>query len=489
MDEPTPWSFYGREREVAALRDLVRRERWFFVRVTGRRRIGKTALVREAVRSAGRDRVAFLQIDDGEPAGVVATARRHLTLSGVSDDMLPTDLQTLAGRLADLAALGWVVVLDEFQYFHKKSLFPFNSMLQAEVDRFRLGERRARGGLILLGSLHTEMMALLEDRRAPLFGRVSGGIELGHLDAPAIMAIRDAHADRDPHRLLFLWGLFQGVPKYWQDAWELGVLGSARRHVLRALFFDGVAPLREEGRTWLLDELHGRYDLFLRYIAEHPGCSRADIVAHANQVKGYGDGQPGFYLQALEERFRLVERGRAAFATPNSRLGRYVISDNFLQSWLGALSDPLALMGIRPTDDLVAVADEKLATAEGPVLEHLAAWLYEERSRLGLGDFPLSAPVTGWWDRTGAEVDLVAQDAEGRRLRVGSCKRSADKLVTDLPRFDAHVGRLRERHPELANWTIERVAIAPELSATHRKAIVRLGYVPQDLHDLTAGLS
>jgi AAA+ ATPase superfamily predicted ATPase len=489
MGDAANWLFYGRAHEVEALRALLGRDRWFFVRVTGRRRIGKTALVRQALRGSGRERVALLQIDDGEPAGVVATARRQLELSGVPEAMLPTDLQTLAGRLADLAADGWVIVLDEFQYFQKKSLYPFNSMLQFEVDRFRLGERQARGGMVLLGSLHTEMMALLEDRRAPLFGRLSGGIELGHLDAPAVLQICARHADRDPRRLLFLWGLFQGVPKYWQDAHELGVLGSGRRDVLRALFFDGTAPLREEGRTWLLEELRGRYDLFLHYVAEHPGSSHADIVAHADQMKGYGDGQPGFYLRALEERFALIERRRPAFTDRNSRFGRYSVSDNFLQAWLSALADPLALSGLRPTSDLVAVADDRLTNTEGPVLERLASWLYEERSRLGVGDFPLSARVTGWWDRKGAEVDLVAQDASSRRLRVASCKRSADKLVADLGHFETHVDAMQRRLPDLAGWAIERVAIAPTLSQKHRAAITRAGYLPQDLNDLTAGLT
>ena len=60
-------------------------------------------------------------------------------------------------------------------------------MLQDDVDRLRMGERPALGGMVLLGSLHTEMMALLEDRRAPLFGRLSSGFDLGHLDAPAIL--------------------------------------------------------------------------------------------------------------------------------------------------------------------------------------------------------------------------------------------------------------------------------------------------------------
>lgn len=488
MSDVSTWSFYGRESEIQSLAEVFRRGRWFFVRVSGRRRIGKTALVRQAARAAGCERVAYLQIDDGEPAGVVATARRHLALSGVADDLLPTDLNTLAARLADLAAAGWVVVLDEFQYFAKKSLFPFNSMLQYEVDRFRLGERQASGGIVLLGSLHTEMMALLEDRRAPLFGRLSGGFHLTHLDAPAILQILDHHADRDPHRLLFLWGLFQGVPKYWQDAWEMGVLKAHRTEVLRALFFEGPAPLREEGRAWLLEELRGRYDLFLRYVAERPGCSHADIVAHADQVKGHGDGQPGFYLRVLEERFGLIERRRPAFAPAKDRQGRYALSDNFLQAWLNALADPLALVGMRPAADLVAVADARLANLEGWVLEHLSAWLYQERSRLGVGDFPLSAPVSGWWDRVGAEVDLVAQDEPGKRIRLGTCKRSADKLVADLPRFDAHVDRLLDRHRELGGWSVEKVAIAPSLSPEHRRACARAGYLAQDLGDLCEGV-
>ena len=488
MKPQNDWTFYGRQQEVAALRDLFLRDRWFFIRVTGRRRIGKTALVRQALQAAGRDRVAYLQIDDNEPAGVVATARRHLALSGVPEAMLPTDLQSLAARLADLAAEGYVVVLDEFQYFQKKSLYPFNSMLQFEVDRFRLGERPAKGGMVLLGSLHTEMMALLEDRRAPLFGRLSGGISLGHLDAQALLQICDRHTDRDPHRLLFLWGLFQGVPKYWQDAWELGVLGASRREVLRALFFEGPAPLREEGRAWLLEELRGRYDLFLRYVAEHPGCTHADIVAHADTVKGYGDGQPGFYLKALEDRFALIHRRQPAFAKPGARHGRYTIADGFLQAWLGALADPISLAGIRPTAHLVAVADERLATVEGTALERLVAWLYQERSRLGIGDLALTAPIAGWWDRVGAEIDLVAQDAQSRRLRLGSCKRSPEKLIADLPRFEGHITRLLTRHPELAGWTLEKVAIAPALSFEHRTAIERQGWRAQDLTDLVEGL-
>lgn len=485
--DSSSWDFYGRDSELQALCKVLDADRWFFVRVGGRRRIGKTSLVREALRRSGRDRVAYLQVDDADPAAVVATARRHLSLCGVPDGMLPVDLVSLAATLADLAAAGWVVVLDEFQWFSRKSLYPFNGMLQFEVDRFLTDRRAASGGMIVLGSIQTEMVALLDDRRAPLYGRLSGSINLGHLDARSVVRILSAHADLDPKRLLFLWGLFQGVPKYWRDAWAQGVLTAPRTEVLKSLFFDPPAPLQDEGRYWLVEELRGRYDLFLRYIAEHPGASNADIVAHAAQVKGYGDAQPGFYLGALEQRFQLIRRRTAALAARTGRNGRYEISDNFLRSWLAALADPVALQGMRPTNELVAIADERLATAEGASFEGLVAWLFEERSRLGVGEFALTAPAEPWWDRVGAEIDVVVC-AEPRRVMLCSCKRSATKLVADLPQFERHIGRFLERHPELRQHAIVRSAIAPDLTQGQRRSVRDAGYVPLDLTDLLRGL-
>lgn len=39
------WRFYGRSTELDALTAILNRRRWFFAKITGRRRIGKTTLV------------------------------------------------------------------------------------------------------------------------------------------------------------------------------------------------------------------------------------------------------------------------------------------------------------------------------------------------------------------------------------------------------------------------------------------------------------
>jgi AAA+ ATPase superfamily predicted ATPase len=480
-----PWQFYGREPELDALVARFTERRFFFLRVTGRRRIGKTTLVTEALHRAARGRVAYIYVPDADPAGVVLGARDHLRRSGVEGADF-TDLFGLAATIGGLIRDGWVVVLDEFQAFARKALYPFNSALQFEVDRLRSpGAEPVTGGLVVLGSIQTEMEALLAGHRAPLFGRTTDVLHLDHLAPSTTAHILARHGRLDGDRLLLFWTLLQGIPKYWRDAYEVDALMAPRREALRRLFFTSTAPLAADGGSWLLEELRGRYDPLLRYLARHPGASRADLSAHIAQTAGHASTQVGAWLAALDERFKLVQRRSPALSHDKSRDGRYHIVDNFLIAWLGALAGPVAFLGVKPEHALIDEADERLATLEGPALERLAAALYAERSRAGVGDFPLSAPAAGWWDRTGAEVDLVAQDADGRRLRLGSCKRSPDKLIADLPRFDGHIARLLAKHPELEGWSVEKVAIAPALTPNHRRAIERAGYLPQDLHDLT----
>jgi hypothetical protein len=44
------WNFYGRTEHLAELRRTIAAGRWFFCRIEGRRRIGKTSLLGELAR-------------------------------------------------------------------------------------------------------------------------------------------------------------------------------------------------------------------------------------------------------------------------------------------------------------------------------------------------------------------------------------------------------------------------------------------------------
>jgi hypothetical protein len=487
MAQSKPWSFYGRRSELLQMQQVLERNRWFFLQISGRRRIGKTTLIQQALQAAGIEKTLYIQIPDSDPTGVVAACNEYLSTFGIKDRVRSLgDLAELIGRLAEA---GYVIALDEFQYFNRKRLFDFCSLLQAVVDRLAAKADSVPGGLIVLGSLHAEMTALLEDRAAPLFNRTTDSLELGHLDISSILEILEAHADTEPERLLFLWSLFEGVPKFYRDAYEQGVLAADRQEVLRRLFFSSSSPLRNEADNWFLRELRGRYDMLLQYLAQHPGCTNANIEAAMAEVSAPGDvKQVGGYLKILSERYQMIERRLPIFAAARARSGRYYIRDNFLRAWLSALQQPVSAVAFRPLEKLLNQADERLMQVEGYALEDMVGKLYEERSRRGIGDFPLTERIQGFWDRSDVEIDLVAICGDEQRIRFGTCKRNENKLLASIESLKLAAERFLNAQPRFRSWQVEYVAIAPRINADLFQQLERLGVIPQDLIALTEDL-
>lgn len=485
------WRFYGRREQLVDLERILARRRWFFAKVTGRRRIGKTTLIQQAMQELGsRQPVFYVQIPDSESAGVLSAVNDALETFQVPADQhpRPNDLLQLAKLLEAMAEQGYIVVLDEFQYFNRKGYEEFCSYLQAGVDRLAAKAEHVPGGLIVLGSIHTEMVALLEDRTAPLYNRVTDTIELTHLDIGSVMSILRDHADPSPERLLFLWNLFEGVPKFYRDCFEQEVLAADRKDLLRRIFFESSSPLRSEADNWFLRELRGRYDVVLKFVARNPGRMHNELVQAIRQASGNPDTQIGGYLKVLIERFRLIERKLPVFAKPEAKRSRYYVTDNFLRSWLAALANPVSAIAFRPLGDLIDEADQKLADAEGSALEKLAGQLYEERGRRGLGDFPITDRVKGFWDKANNEIDLVAINKATKTIRFGSCKRSSRRLLADVNNFKLHVERFLQTMPKYQSWTRQYVGISPVLNGDQRAILIGHDIIPQDLNDLTHGL-
>ncbi|MEZ6097355.1 MAG: ATP-binding protein [Pirellulaceae bacterium] len=486
------WKFYGRRQQLADLERMLDRKRWFFAKVTGRRRIGKTTLIQQAMVELGsKQPVFYVQIPDSEPVGVLSAMNDALETFQVPLDRYPrpNELLQLAKMLEAMAEGGYVIILDEFQYFNRKGYEEFCSYLQASVDRLAAKADQVRGGLIVLGSIHTEMVALLEDRAAPLYNRVTDTISLTHLDISSVLSILQDHAEPTPERLLFLWNLFEGVPKFYRDCYEQDMLGAERKTLLRRIFFESSSPLRSEAENWFLRELRGRYDVVLKFVARNPGRMHKELVQAIREASGKADTQVGGYLKVLIERFGLIERQLPVFAKPEAKRGRYYVTDNFLRSWLAALANPVSAIAFRPLEELIEEADQRLADVEGSSLEKLAGQLYEERSRKGIGDFPITHRVQGFWNKAGTEIDLVAFNETTQTIHFGSCKRSPTKLMSDVNNFKQHVERFLKAMPKYAAWNKTFVGISPALNTEQRVFLTRHDILPQDLNDLTQGLS
>jgi AAA+ ATPase superfamily predicted ATPase len=484
------WDFYGRREQLDQLSEILARGRWFFIKVTGRRRIGKTTLIHQALEASGNDQVFYLQIPDSAPAGVLSAFQDAFETFAMDTEQfpLPRSLGEMAATVGALARSGYVVVLDEFQYFHRERLNSFCSLLQHQVDELARDSANVPGGLLVLGSIHTELTSLLEDRDAPLYGRTTHEIALDHLDIQTVVEILQTHEVLSAKRLLFLWGLFEGVPKFYRDCYEEDLLRASRSELLEGIFFKSSSPLRSEAENWFLKELRGRYDVILKFLARSQGARHAEIVDYVRQVSRDTKEQVAGYLQILIGRYGLIEKRQPIFGNPRGTKGRYYITDNFLAAWLAALKTSVSSRNFRPVATLVAATDERLQAHEGRVLEKLVKVIYEERSRKGVGDFFLTEAVNGFWNRGDPDVDLIFVDEEQERIRFGTCKRNPERLLGSLTKLDEGIQIFLKTHRRFQGWTHERVAIAPFIPDPVRQQLEGAGVIAEGLPRLLGPL-
>ena len=141
----------------------------------------------------------------------------------------------------------------------------------------------------------------------------------------------------------------------------------------------------------------------------------------------------------------MVEKRLPVFSGAKSRNARYYLTDNFLQVCLAVTTPAVQAARIRPVERALDQAMTRLRNHEGYAFEKLIRSVHVECSRKGKGDFELSSLELGYWNKPrdatrNIEIDVVALDASNKRVRIGSCKRSASAHDhKSLQDFRAHV--------------------------------------------------
>ena len=492
----TSWTFYGRTDELGSLLARLRQRRWFFGTIRGRRRVGKIALVEQALRVLEEDQPSevpclLVQLPDSTPADLATVFRnavREAGLEGHLDESIATPgLPGVARAVGSLCSAGVVVVLDEFQTSHAGPLRGFPSLLQAEVDK--LQDLDTAGGLILLGSVQAEMEALLNDRRAPLFGRTTFDISLEPWGLGTVFEVCREHGAADPARCLTLWTLFGGVPKYWRHYAEQGtdlhgIPGWTpwAQQVCEGLFLRSDSPLREEGES-LLGRVRRNYVALLRVIAERGPCTHAELQESAPELS------LGPYLKTLGQDLRLVEKQDPVFGERRRR-ARYAVSDPFLLAWLSVIHPACQAARIEPVSRVAERLTARLRTLEGFAFERMVREATEAASRTG-GDFPVSDRVRGYWNRprrtdVSIEIDLIAWNEEDRVVRFGSCKRNParhDPRALDNFRKQVDLFLGSDSGSRFRRWRREFALYSVRFSSDQRADLEAGDYICHDMAD------
>ncbi len=377
--------FYDRSLELAALEAEWRRGGFSLTIVYGRRRIGKTALLRRFLQ--GRRGVYYV-------AAELPAERLHREFAEVAGEelgiYLPADIVEALERIAATRERV-AVVLDEFQYIAEADP-SLASRLQRSIDT-RLSSTRLM--LVLCGSAVSFFESRLLGGKAPLFGRRTRSLKLRP------MKLLDAH------------GFYSSAESFLEEAAMYAVLGGTPAYALHAAgmkrleellshILEPGHPLLTEPLDLLRQELREprSYLALLQAIAE--GRTRSGEAA---QAAGLDPRNVHHYIAVLEQ-LDIVERRRPLGRRKGHQLA---IKDPFFAYWLTVTPRVQSLVEAGLTTKAATVAkrlvEERLL---GPVLEKILQDHLPELNEAGL--IPVTPVEHGpWWAR-GEEIDIVVRD-------------------------------------------------------------------------------
>lgn len=413
--------FLGREKEILVLEKEYNRDSGFVV-IYGRRRIGKTTLIKQFIKS--KTAFYFLATKEVESqsmkrfAGVIA----RTTGNSVLQKAAFSDWLDLFQAVADYKPNEKkVLVIDEFPYLVKVN-DSFPSILQNAWDEIL---KDSNVMLILCGSLISMMKKHALSYESPLYGRRTAQMRIAPLPFTTVYENQKLSFEEAAEQ----YSITGGVPKYMEffsDGQPL--YEQIKENVLSKNGF-----LYEEPNFLLTDEVQVLTNYF----------SIIKVIADGNHKLGTIAGILGLETSALTPYLKtLSELGFTEKQVPvteknaeKTRKGLYFISDNFLRFWFRYVypyKGELELDNMQISlDELDKDFKEKfVAFAYGDICKEIFARLCSDKAI----DFTPSKIGSYWLnDKSGnTQIDVMAVDTVNKRLFAGECKYHNQPVNADV---------------------------------------------------------
>lgn len=418
--------FYDRDKEqqeLLRIREMAYKEMSRMTLVIGRRRIGKTVLIKHAYEAAGD--MLYLFIARKSESELVTTLVENLREQ--TDMYIPDGMTSFAALLRHLFEQGkhqsFTLVLDEFQEFQNINPSIFSDM-QNLWDSYK---EKTHINLVISGSAYRMMQKIFMDKDEPLFNRADHIIRLQPFRTEVLKRIlKDHNPGYTNDDLLALYTITGGVPKYM--TWLLDN-GCVTMEQMYAYVFSENSHFLEEGRTLLVSEFGKNYGTYFSILQE----IASGYTTQALIERQLGGISVGGHLKTLDETYSVIKKERPILARPESKTVQYVLNDNFLRFWFRYVEKNRSMIEIQNYVGLLRLAEKDYETYSGKVLEQ-----YFRQQLAETSDW---RAISAWWrskaivykgQTIDAEVDIVALPVEGGKALVAEVKRRAEEYKHEL---------------------------------------------------------
>ena len=397
-------NFYGREVQQKKLRGLLRKDSMQIVLIYGRRRVGKSELIKHCLRQEPIRQIYYeckqtTEQNNAESLSALISELFGLPVLGFGSMEAVLDYLFDRARQEPLA-----LVLDEYPYLRETSR-GIDSVLQSLIDRFRDSSNLK---LVLCGS-YVEIMKSLLARENPLYGRVDLSLDLKPMDYYESALFYPGFSPEDKVRL---YSVFGGIPYYNRliDS-QLSV-----RENIQALISAPDARLENEVAMYLKSEISKIANANEVFEALARGFSRySDLLSQSHVTSG------PTLVDVLEKltRMEVVEKQAPINDVDNRRKSGYYITDSLSLFYYRYVFRYLSQRSVLNEDvfyDRYIRKDfeEKYVPKQ---FERICRQFLIRQNRMGQIDPPFDRIGKYYYDdpktKTNGEFDVVTQDPMG----------------------------------------------------------------------------
>ena len=457
--------FYDREKERTLMEQLKRTPPSFLV-ITGRRRVGKTELIREFCRDK---KSLYYYVDQNKSIDIMMEEFGRYTAT-ILDMPGYVKIETPEALLEFLFSYEQpvIVVFDEFQRFLK-----IHPSFISQVQRFwDMKSKTSRVFFIISGSSVGMIRKIFLEGESPLFKRADNILTLRPFLPRDCAGILADLGIKDPEAQLDLYLLFGGTIYYctFLEKYQCTNLEDA----LDSLVLHDLAPFRREMSDVLIEEFgreHATYHEILAAIAEGKGAQKeiADFTHLAPTslppyLKDLTD-----LLGIIEYRVPVTEYDR------HSKMGRYIFSDNFFRFYARYIYRNMSLY---QSGQYGLLKEKILSEWKG-----FSGRAFEEMVRTLLREDLASQyeRIGSWWNRRGDEIDLLGLGPAGN-LAVEIKNRH---LLESDARSILHT--LEQKIPLVKGLTGPMTLGVAARTIKGRETLIREGYFIREISDLGMG--
>jgi len=406
-------NFINRERELAFLNKSYKDKRSQFIVVYGKRRVGKTELVKQFFKSIPH--VYFLA--DKAPE------REQLKMLSEKVGLLFNDELLLSrgfGNWHDffryVKGKGRIVItIDEFPFLIEANK-AVPSIFQKGWDEEL---KDSEIFLILLGSSIGMMETEVLGYKSPLFGRRTGQLLIESL---SFWDSKKFFSERSNEEFLYTYAVLGGTPAYLlrfdssADIWK-----NLKNEILLPeayLFSEPEFILKEELRE------PRNYFSILRSISM--GKTRASEIINET---GFEKNVVGKYLSVLTD-LRIIKREVPVIekSFEKSKKGIYLINDNYFRFWFNFVFPNKSFIAEGEVDYLIK-------NKVRPKMDIFTSSAFEDVCRSfvkkGAAEGMRFNTVGRWWSKD-AEIDVVAINEDDNSILFGEAKWSTKKIGVDV---------------------------------------------------------